>query len=319
MFKRQILFIKRAWPAAKNRDRSAMQKLSTFFDLGVLTLKKAKRLRLVFRPKPPSFSGWGMTSRHYLPWEEKNSTDLSGIKFASVNNSLKSKVEIGQFILSQVDSENLLILGKDEQGKKFGTYSNWLTSLSWRHYIVYWTAMYAARFSNFSKLNLVEAGVCDGLTINFAMSAVKDEMGENCDFEAYLYDAWEGMKEENLTSQEKGRKGNYSYLSLEQTKLNLKEFEKDCSFIQGHIPDVFVKHSGPSELSWLHIDLNASVPTLKTLEHFAPKLLPGGVVLFDDYAHRGFKETKEVADKYCSQMDGLLLPFPTGQAVFFKH
>ena len=117
MFKRQILLIKRAWPAAKNRDRSAIQKLSTFFDLGVLTLKKAKRLRLVFRPKPPSFSGWGMTSRHYLPWEEKNSTDLSGIKFASVNNSLKSKVEIGQFILSQVDSENLLILGKDEQGK----------------------------------------------------------------------------------------------------------------------------------------------------------------------------------------------------------
>jgi len=84
--------------------------------------------------------------------------------------------------------------------------------------------MYAARFSNFSKLNLVEAGVCDGLTINFAMSAVKDEMGENYDFEAYLYDAWEGMKEENLTTQEKGRKGNYSYLSLEQTKLNLKDF-----------------------------------------------------------------------------------------------
>lgn len=319
MLKRQILLIKRAWPAAKNRDRSAMQKLSTFFDLGVLTLKKAKSLRIVFRPKPPSFSGWGMTSRHYLPWEEKNSTDLSGIKFASVNNSLKGKVEIGQFILSQVDSENLLILGKDEQGKKFGTYSNWLTSLSWRHYIVYWTAMYAARFSNYSKLNLVEAGVCDGLTINFAMSAVKDEIGENCDFEAYLYDAWGGMKEENLTTQEKGRKGNYSYLSLEQTKLNLKEFERECSFIRGHIPDVFVKNSGPSELSWLHIDLNSSVPTLKTLEHFVPKLLPGGVVLFDDYAHRGFRETKEVADKYCSEMDGLLLPFPTGQAVFFKH
>lgn len=319
MLKRQILLIKRAWPAAKNRDRSAMQKLSTFFDLGVLTLKKAKSLRIVFRPKPPSFSGWGMTSRHYLPWEEKNSTDLNGIKFASVNNSLKGKVEIGQFILSQVDSENLLILGKDEQGKKFGTYSNWLTSLSWRHYIVYWTAMYAARFSNYSKLNLVEAGVCDGLTINFAMSAVKDEIDENCDFEAYLYDAWEGMKEENLTTQEKGRKGNYSYLSLEQTKLNLKEFEKECRFIQGHIPDVFVKNSGPSELSWLHIDLNSSVPTLKTLEHFVPKLLPGGVVLFDDYAHRGFRETKDVADKYCSEIDGLLLPFPTGQAVFFKH
>lgn len=110
-----------------------------------------------------------------------------------------------------------------------------------------------------------------------------------------------------------------SCLSLEQTKSNLKDFESRCNFIQGHIPDVFVEHSGPSELSWLHIDLNSSIPTLKTLEQFVPKLLPGGVVLFDDYAHRGFRETKEVADKYCSQLSGLLLPLPTGQAVFFKH
>ena len=319
MFKKQAILIEQSWSAINNRERSAKQKLATLFSHSVLILKKIKRLRVVFKPKPPSFSGWGMTSKHYLPWEEKNSTDLSGINFARVNNLLNDKVEIGQFILSQVKSENLLILGKDEQGKKFGTYSNWLTSLAWRHYIVYWTAMYAARISKFSKLNLVEAGVCDGLTINFAMSAVKDEIGENLDFEAYLYDAWGGMKEENLTTNEKWAKGKYSYLSLEQTKSNLKDFESKCRFIQGHIPDVFVEHSGPSELSWLHIDLNSSVPTLKTLEHFVPKLLPGGVVLFDDYAHRGFRETKEVADKYCSQMNGLLLPFPTGQAVFFKH
>jgi len=319
MFKKQIILALQSWSAIRNRDRSIKQKLITLFKHAVLILKKLKRLRIGLKPKQPSFSGWGMTSRHYLPWEDKNLTDLSGVNFARANKLLKSKVESKEFVLSQVDNENLLILGKDEQGKKIGTYSNWLTSLSWRHYIVYWTAMYAARFSNFSKLNLVEAGVCDGLTINFAISAVKDEMGENFDFEAYLYDAWEGMKVENLTTQEKARKGRYSYLSLEKTKSNLKEFEDQCSFVQGHIPDVFVEHSGPSELSWLHIDLNSSFPTLKTLEHFVPKLLPGGVVLFDDYAHRGFRETKEVADRYCSQVKGLLLPFPTGQAVFFKH
>jgi hypothetical protein len=151
------------------------------------------------------------------------------------------------------------------------------------------------------------------------MSAVIDELGENANFEACLYDAWGGMKEENLTANEKRAKGKYSYLSLEQTKSNLKNFGSRCNFIQGDIPNVFIKQSGPSEISWLHIDLNSSIPTLKTLEQFVPKLLPGGVVLFDDYAHGGFRETKEVADVYCSQISGVLMPFPTGQAVFFKH
>ena len=94
---------------------------------------------------------------------------------------------------------------------------------------------------------------------------------------------------------------------------------KGCRFIKGHIPNVFVENPGPSELSWLHIDLNSSMPTLKTLEQFVPKLLPGGVVLFDDYAHGGFRETREVADEYCSKVNGLLFPLPTGQAIFFKH
>ena len=205
MIKKQALLIKRSLSAINNRDRSVNQKLATLIKHGALILKKVKRLRIVIKSKAPSFSGWGMTSKHYLPWEEKRSTDLSGIKFARVNNLLKSKVEIGQFVLSQVKNEHLLILGKDEQGKKFGSYSNWLTSLSWRHYIVYWTAMYAARSTRFSQLNLVEAGVCDGLTINFAMSAVSDELGTNVNFVSFLYDAWEGMQKENLTTNEERR------------------------------------------------------------------------------------------------------------------
>ncbi|MDA2955698.1 MAG: class I SAM-dependent methyltransferase [Actinomycetota bacterium] len=285
----------------------------------VLILKKIKLLRVVVKPKTPRFSGWGMTSRHRLPWEGKKSTDLNGRNFAKANDLLMSKVERRQFILSVVENEHVLILGKNEQGKKFGSNLNWLTSLSWRHYIVYWTAMYSTRFTKFTKFNIVEAGVGDGMSINFAISAIQDELGKNVNFEAFLYDAWGGMKEENLTVDEKSIKGKYSYLSLEQTKSNLKDFQSSCKFIQGHIPDVIVENPGPNELSWLHIDLNSSVPTLKTLEHFVPKLLPGGVVLFDDYGHVGFRETKEVADEYCSQVSGLLLPLPTGQAVFFKQ
>ena len=106
---------------------------------------------------------------------------------------------------------------------------------------------------------------------------------------------------------------------MEQAQNNLRSVSPNCTFIKGHIPEILSTRPGPSELSWLHIDLNSSIPTLRTLEHFVPRLLSGGLVLFDDYAHWGFKETRKVADEYCKQVNGLLLPLPTGQAIFFKH
>jgi hypothetical protein len=164
----------------------------------------------------------------------------------------------------------------------------------------------------------VEAGVWEGMTVYFAASALKEETGVNRNYRLFLYDAWDSMKSEYLTTEELGAVGNYSYLSLDRTKANLKEFEEHCEFVKGYIPEIFSQNPGPSELSWLHIDLNSSMPTQKTLEQFVPKLLSGGVVIFDDYGWGGFDETKKVADEYFSKKDGILMPLPTGQAIFFK-
>ena len=302
------LFITRTWRLITNKSTPFKTKLVTVKNLIRLKVKKAKRLRIVIKPKSPRFIGWGMTSNHFTPWDPK-SNDQVGLEFAKVSKLLLNKIEKQKFVLSQMMTN----------GKYSTTPSNILLQLSWRHYVIYWTVKYAARFSETSNFNIVEAGVCDGLTVNYAISAAQSTLGQSSNFEVFLYDAWEGMREENLTSSEKGSIGDYSYLSLEQTKSNLSDFRESCKFIKGHIPDVFVENPGPTELSWLHIDLNSSMPTLKTLEQFVPKLIPGGVVLFDDYAHGGFSETRIVADEYCKQVNGLLFPLPTGQAIFFKY
>jgi len=303
-------WVRRAWSVIRSRDTSVGSKLATITRNIAFRLDKLKRLRIVLKSSPPRFDGWGMTSKHYLPWEE-NSTDELGVTFTKVNDLLKEKVRGNKFVLSQFS---------DSDGKIDKNYClTKLNALSWRHYFVYWTAIYATRFTRFSQLNLVEAGVCDGLTVSFAMSAVRDELGSDSGFEAHLYDAWAEMRGMYLTPEEKRAENSYSFLSLERTKTNLRDFEGKCNFVQGYIPDVFVVNSGPSEISWLHIDLNSSIPTLKTLEQFFPKLLPGGVVLFDDYGHGGYRETREAADQYCSQASGLLMPLPTGQAAFFKR
>ena len=204
-------------------------------------------------------------------------------------------------------------------GYEIDGYGNLLKERLWRHYIIYWTSKFAANNTQTGKVNIVEAGVWYGMSTTYAISALQNTLGQSLNYEVFLYDAWEGMKEENLTHSEKYRIGEYSYLSLEQTKSNLRDFQESCRFIKGHIPEVLVENPGPSDLSWLHIDLRSSMPTLRTLEHFFPKLLPGGLVLFDDYSHSIYKVIRIAIDDYCKKLNGLLLPLPTGQAILFKR
>ena len=308
MLKFILKFLKQNWRLLADRRTPFSAKLSTLNKLIKLKIKNIRKLRVLVKPSPPRFTGWGMTSKWFLPWE-LGSGDTTGQKFGEANELLLVEIEKNEFILSQFLKNG----SYDESPAKI------LAQLSWRHYIVYWSVKCAAKSSTKSNFNIVEAGVCDGLTINFAIRALEDSQDQLPNFDVFLYDAWEGMKEENLTTIEKRATGEYSYLSLEQTIRNLRHFQEKCKFIQGHIPNVFVQNPGPSELSWLHIDLNSSMPTQRTLEHFVPKLQPGGVVLFDDYAHSIFSETRKVADDYCKQANGLLFPLPTGQAIFFKH
>ena len=287
-----------------NSNRTPTEKLRTLKELILIKFEHFKRLRIVIKPKPPRFSGWGMTSNHFTPWDQ-NSSDEIGLEFSEVNSRL----------LAGLNAENVVYGG----GYEIDGYENLLKERLWRHYIIYWTSKFAVKNTHAEKVNVVEAGVWYGMSTTYAISALQNTVGQSSNFEVFLYDAWEGMKEENLTHSEKYRTGEYSYLSLEQSKSNLRDFQNNCRFIKGHIPDVFVENPGPTELSWLHIDLRSSLPTLKTLEHFAPKLLPGGVILFDDYSHSIYKVIKIAVDEYCRQLKGLLFPLPTGQAIFFKH
>ena len=295
--------------ALRNPDRNSLEKLQTLVSIFQRKVKTFERIRIGLKPKTPRFTGWGMTSNHALPWDIKNSTDAIGLNFSDVENNLKKLVRDGDFVLTQFQNDGSYVLDP----------SKTLNYLSWRHYLVYWSATLATRFTKTSSCNFVEAGTCDGLTIKFAISALENEIDRDTNYKIYLYDAWDAMKLEHLTTKESGAEGHYSYLSIDRTKANLKQFGEHCEFVKGYIPEVFSENPGPDNLSWLHIDLNSSMPTQKTLEQFVPKLLPGGVVLFDDYGHGGFSETKEIADKFFSNDDGLLMPLPTGQAIFFKR
>lgn len=291
-----------------NPNRSIRQKLTTLKKLLLDTMHKLTKLRLVIKPTPPSHSGWGMSTNHVLPWDI--STDAIGRQFLKSETDLLNLINQDKFVMNW---------GLVKPGYEKPSVSKYLKEARWRNYYIYWSAKLATRFTHAPSHNFVETGVWYGVSAYFAISAVESELTKDNDFRIFLYDAWSGMKAENLTASEMRNNGEYSYLSLEQTKNNLQEHVQQCEFIKGVIPEVFNKNPGPNEVSWLHIDLNSSMPTLKTLEQFVPKLLPGGVVLLDDYGWHSWSETREVADEFFSNDDGLLMPLPTGQAIFFKR
>lgn len=252
-----------------------------------------------------SFSGWGMYTDTFTtpPWN-------SIIEGAELDNAIGFK---------QTDSELRTLLNSKSfnltQFSHLPMQSSALDVLAWRHYVVYWSALSAAKATRPGIKNLVEVGTCDGLTAFYAMSAVKSL---NITNKCYMYDAWEAMVEDDLLETEKSKAGMYSYLDLEVTIQNLKAFSDVTVFNKGYIPDSFSFSTNPNEIIWLHIDLNASAPTHSSLEFFYDRMLSGGIFLFDDYGSHDHLETKKVADSFFRDKKVNLMQLPTGQALVFK-
>lgn len=252
-----------------------------------------------------SFSGWGMYTDSFTtpPWAsliEGVEVD-SAIGFKQTNDILKSLLDEGKFVLSQFSHLPLQ--------------SSALEVLAWRHYIVYWSALSAAKATRSGTKNLVEAGTCDGLTAYFAMTALRN-LGQ--EFKCYMYDAWEAMKADDLLENEKSKSGMYDYLDLSATIQNLQDFSSSTVFNKGYIPDSFSLSDSPDVIIWLHVDLNAAAPTRDSLAYFYDKMLPGGIFLFDDYGSHDHYETKRVVDTFFQLKKVSLLQLPTGQALVSK-
>ena len=283
----------------KQIAKKLIDKVSIFkilFDILKYVLRKSS----ITSVYPIHLDGWKMATGTRTPWTNGGSSDLSR-HFSETDSKSKKLVEEKKIILTQFKPQNVLAE---------------IEGLMWRHYLVYWSVNYAVKNTK-SKMNkFAEFGVCDGLTIFYAISAAKKSQES---FKAYLYDAWDGMKEELLLSSEKTPADSYSYLNLENTKNNLSHLNvKELIYNKGYIPEVFDSVKNPEELVWIHIDLNSAMPTIRVLEKFWDRLEMGGLILLDDFAWPGYEDTQAEVEKWACDKKCNILHLPTGQAIVFK-
>ena len=253
--------------------------------------------RNLFKSSPKKlykFSGWGMDINHSdPPWETLPT--LKDKIFEQINNILLELILKKEFCLTQFEYHNT-------------NYSKILDELKWRHYFIYNACNDIIKNSNNKKKSLVECGVCDGLTFYIMAQCLNINKIE---FQGYLYDSWSKFNFDN-----KKDFFDYSYLNLEITKKNLKQFERNIIFNEGNIPEVFKNSENPQNIDLLHLDLNSGNATKDALMFFYNRINSEGIIIFDDYGRMSLE--KQVIDKFFLDKQGNFISLPTGQAIFIK-
>mgnify|MGYP001563455888 CR=1 FL=1 len=185
--------------------------------------------------------------------------------------------------------------------------------IHWRAHIICWAALRACQLEG----DFVECGVAKG----FLSKIIVDYLGfHKISKTFFLLDTFEGFTEKYLTESEKrsGKKaGDYlNSANYEQVKNTFKDY-KNVKIIKGAIPDTLPQVVS-SKIAYLHIDMNCVIPEIAAAEYFWDKLVPGAVIILDDYGHSGHEEQKCAFDEFAKRKDVSLLCLPTGQGLMIK-
>lgn len=158
---------------------------------------------------------------------------------------------------------------------------------------------------------IVECGVWRGGSMMAVAYALQELSSLHRDL--YLFDTYEGMSPPtdkdvthfNVNAQilldsqdEKEREAYICHATLEDVRNNIysTNYPKDkIHFVRGKVEDT-IPSQAPEKIALLRLDTDWYESTRHELEHLFPRLVPGGVIIIDDYGY--WKGCKEATDEY---------------------
>jgi hypothetical protein len=191
--------------------------------------------------------------------------------------------------------------------------------MEWRVHVALWAATVAARLPG----DFVECGVNAG----FVSSAIMQRLDwAKIGKRFYLIDTFNGpllaqyspaeiQEGRGRLAQEALAKGAY-VTDLERVRANYAEWS-NVEIVRGAVPEALAPLD-IQRVAFLHIDMNCAWPERAALEYFWPRLVPGGMVLFDDYAYFGNQVLAEAIDAAAGGLGAEVLALPTGQGLIVK-
>ena len=184
--------------------------------------------------------------------------------------------------------------------------------IRWRAHIYSWMALQAFRLPG----DFVECGVNRGgyarMVYEYLPLAASAKR-------FYLLDTFNGFALDLLSPEEiaRGIPEAYDYTEcFEHVKTTFAPFA-NAILVRGRIPDT-LKQVPANQIAFLSIDMNCAEPEIAAAEYFWDRLVPGAVMLLDDYGHPLHIEQKRAFDAFAERKQVKILHLPTEQGVIVK-
>lgn len=178
-------------------------------------------------------------------------------------------------------------------------------AILWRRYILCCAAFHCVHLEG----DFVECGVLYGTGVK----TVIDYFGkEHFHKSFWAYDTFDSNPVDGhaFPGQQEGL--------YEQVRERFVGYEQ-VHLIKGMLPDTLVMQS-PERIAYLHIDLNKAEYEVAVLDILFDRVVPGGVVILDDYEWAGiYRNQKIQEDIWFSERSYRVFPLPTGQGLVLKR
>ena len=120
----------------------------------------------------------------------------------------------------------------------------------------------------------------------------------------YSCDTFTGIPYDDQYSTIKDAKGMYSDTSIESVQQTLKDFDADSNveLIKGKFEDTLENKLADKKFSFIFVDCDIYKSTVTGLNFGYPRLVSGGIIMFDDYDRKPdlWGQTKAV-DDFCQK------------------
>lgn len=190
--------------------------------------------------------------------------------------------------------------------------------IKWRFHVLTWAATHAARLQG----DFVECGVFKG-DMSWVVTECVDAFASGR--QMHLVDSFDGFSTKYSSADDFPRdpaffqRANDIYKrESHYDRVKARFADKPyVNVIKGFVPDVLEELDIP-QVAFLHIDLNSAAAEVGALEYFFPRLVPGGVIVLDDYGWNMFHKQLEVEKAFFAARGLQVLELPTGQGLVIK-
>jgi len=161
--------------------------------------------------------------------------------------------------------------------------------------------------------DFAECGTYKGGSAYLIANTIRCSIGER---QLHVFDTFTGMPNTVVEGIDDHRPGDFADISLDNVRRYLSQFPF-VVFHPGLIPDTFASVRN-QQFSFVHVDVDIYQAGRDCCEFLYPRMVRGGIMLFDDYGFPQCKGLRKAVDEFFKDMKESPISLPTGQCFVIK-